>query len=48
MYLHRKAEVRNKTENVLDCENEDPTTSKGLGFVERGTAQMKKRLDTNL
>lgn len=48
MYSHRKAEVRNKTENVLDCENEDPTTAKGLGFVEKGTAQMNKRPDTNL
>lgn len=46
--MHRGAEVRNKTENALDCENEIPMTARSLGFIERGTTQIKKHLDTDL
>lgn len=46
--MHRRAEVRNKTENALDYENDIPTTARSLGFIERGTTQIKKHLDTDL
>lgn len=45
MNLPGGVEVRNQTENVLNCESEVPMTAKGLGFVEKGPTQVKKHFD---
>lgn len=48
MHLYRGAEVRNKTENAFDCENEIPMTARSLDFIERGTTRIKKHLHMDL